>query len=120
VTDLERAEDIEAIVGVARHPDLHYGRAVSAERRVYILHSAACRASGIDLRDCDFSLSLDLGIDRAKWQEDVPVVLSIARDGEILPAPRCSSCTRPGDQGQNSAMNRTLAPGFSGAPPCGS
>jgi hypothetical protein len=48
------ATDIERIVGVDRHATDHWGRAVSAEQTVYILHAAECLASGIDLRDCNF------------------------------------------------------------------
>ena len=76
---LEPGDKIEAIVGAKRHPTYHLGRAVSAEQRVYVLHSAECAASGIDLRDCQYSEALDLGIDLDVWGdcEDRPVRLLI-------------------------------------------
>jgi hypothetical protein len=42
MTFLVPPENIEEIVGVSRHHDQHWGRAVSAQRRVYILHSQEC------------------------------------------------------------------------------
>lgn len=88
MTDLVPASDIECIVGVSRHPTVHYGRAVSSEQRVYILHSVACRDSGIDLRDCEYSLALDEGIDLTVWaaREDVPVELVVSDGGRLVPA----------------------------------
>jgi hypothetical protein len=79
VSDLVPAAQIEGIVGVARHPTEHWGRAVSAQRTVFILHSAECRASGRDLRWCPYSLALDEGIEDEDWAgwEDRPVRLAI-------------------------------------------
>lgn len=80
-------EHIERIVGVKRDQELHYGRAVSAEQTVYILHSKECVDSGIDLRDCPFSLALDLGISLDVWagHEDMPVELVVLSCGELAP-----------------------------------
>lgn len=75
MSDIVPAEDIERIVGMERHPTEHWGRAVSAEQRVYILHSRECLDSGRDLRECPYSLALDNGIDPFDWTEDVPVSL---------------------------------------------
>lgn len=77
MTDLVRTEDIERIVGIERHQTAHYGRAVSAEQTVYILHSHDCKNSGIDLRRCRYSEALDRGILMAQWTgyEDRPVLL---------------------------------------------
>jgi hypothetical protein len=82
MTDLVSPEEIEGIVGTARHPTEHWGRAVSTEQTVYILHSQECRDSGRDLRACPFSLALDDGIDVAQWagREDQPVRLAIVGD----------------------------------------
>jgi hypothetical protein len=93
MSDLVAPEDIERIVGAARHPRQHYGRAVSSEQTVYVLHSKACKDSGIDLRDCPFSLALDQGISQDTWNgfEDVPVELIImgewwnGADGHLAP-----------------------------------
>uniref|UniRef100_A0AAU7J8E8 Uncharacterized protein n=2 Tax=unclassified bacterial viruses TaxID=12333 RepID=A0AAU7J8E8_9VIRU len=85
---LESAERIEGIVGAPRHATLHLGRAVSAEQRVYILHSAECLRTYRDLRACPFSVALDEGIDMFDWSgfEDRPVALSICDDfGDLLP-----------------------------------
>lgn len=85
MTDLVPADRIEQIVGASRHPTDHIGRAVSAEQTFYILHSLECLDSGVDVRQCPYSLALDLGIDPAEWQEDVPVRLAIAAD-HLTPA----------------------------------
>ena len=87
MSDLVPTDRIEAIVGVSRHPSEHWGRAVSVEQRVYILHSATCRNSGINLRNCAYSIALDNGIDLSGWigREDTPVQLSID-DGWLVPA----------------------------------
>jgi hypothetical protein len=79
MSDLVPAEQIEQIVGVKRHRQVHFGRAVSDERTVYILHSQRCLDTGIDLRDCRFSVALDSGIDEARWGgwADCPVVLGV-------------------------------------------
>lgn len=81
----ERVPDdqIEALVGVPRDRELHYGRAVSSEGRVYILHSEECLARHADLRDCKFSQALARGILQNPpagvegWVEDVPLRLRI-------------------------------------------
>lgn len=73
------ADQIERIVGATRHPTDHIGRAVSAEQKVYILHSAECYGTTPDLRRCPFSLALDRGINPREWIEDEPVVLRIRR-----------------------------------------
>ena len=86
MTDLVAAEDIEHIVGIERHRQSHYGRAVSAEQTVYILHSRRCLDSGIDLRECRFSLALDEGISESQWKdaEDKPVLLGVW-NGRLVP-----------------------------------
>lgn len=81
MTDLVPADEIEAIVGVARHQSKHFARAVSAERKVYILHSQGCLDDEIDLRDCPYSLALDRGIDDI-FVEDVPVHVTVGMDGD--------------------------------------
>jgi len=82
MTDLVPAEDIERIVGMTRHRKVHFGRASSTGQVVYILHSKQCLGSGIDLRDCPFSVALDRGIDERQWTgyEDVPVALGVWDD----------------------------------------
>jgi hypothetical protein len=79
MSDLVPTEDIERIVDTGRHYQVHYGRAVSAEQTVYILHSKRCLESGIDLRDCRFSVALDRGINPEAWvgHEDVAVALGV-------------------------------------------
>jgi hypothetical protein len=59
MTDLVDAKEIERIVGVKRHPTEHWGRACVSRWAFFILHSEACRDSGIDLRFCPFSRALD-------------------------------------------------------------
>ncbi len=72
--------NIENVVGCKRHPTAHIGRAVSSEQVVYIMHSQECVDSGIDLRECPYSVALDeFGIDDGEWNglEDRPVLLAI-------------------------------------------
>ncbi len=87
MTSLVSPDQIEQIVGVSRHQTRHYARAVSAERTVYILHSAQCRDSGRDLRTCRFSVALDNGIDESDWSdtEDQPVRVAINRRQRLIP-----------------------------------
>ena len=80
MSDLVPPEDVERIVGVARHESEHRARAVSAEQRVYVLHSHECLRATPDLRDCPYSLALDNGIVAADWIEDEPVVVGIAHE----------------------------------------
>lgn len=86
MSDLVPTADIERIVGMPRHRQIHYGRAVSSEKTVYILHSQECLDSGIDVRDCEFSLALDEGIELHHWtnREDTPVELNIL-NGCLIP-----------------------------------
>ena len=86
MTKLVSPSDIERIVGVTRAAHEHWGRAVSAEQTVYILHSQTCLDSGVDLRDCPFSVALDLGIDVDDWVQDVPALRPGAR--RTVPVPR--------------------------------
>lgn len=86
MSDLVPAGDIERIVGVRRHPTEHYARAVSAEETIYILHSRECLDSGVDLRDCLFSLSLDGGIDLAEWAQDAPLRVVVDENGFFRPS----------------------------------
>lgn len=82
---------IEEIVGASRHPVKHLGRLISAAAdTVYILHSQACKDSGIDLRECVFSKALDNGEfpDTDVWDglEDRTVQLEIL-SGYLVPFP---------------------------------
>lgn len=88
MSDLVPSEDIERVVGAKRHGQMHTGRAVSSEQRVYVLHSAACIATGRDLRTCAFSIALDRGIDAERWEghEDQPRLLGII-EGRLVPLP---------------------------------
>lgn len=79
------SDQIEVIVGVKRHPTEHWGRAVSTEQMVYILHSQECLDSDIDLRDCRYSLALDNGINPAVWTLDQPVRV-LARHARLVSA----------------------------------
>lgn len=85
MTNLVDPSQCESIVGAPRHVTRHLGRAVSSEQTVYILHSHLCKASGKDLRDCNYSHELDRGINEYDWDgwEDKPVVLGFNRTGLI-------------------------------------
>ncbi|WP_309080299.1 hypothetical protein [Zhihengliuella sp.] len=84
MSDHVPAHEIESIVRMPRSPEAHFARAVSAEQRVYILHSRECLATHADLRDCPHSLALDQGIDPEAWPEDVPVRVAVV-DGRLAP-----------------------------------
>lgn len=86
MSELVDPSEIEGIVGVQRHPTEHWGRLVSAEEMVYILHSAECVDSGIDLRDCPYAIAADDGVDLEQWGQDVAVRLNIGRYGILEPA----------------------------------
>jgi hypothetical protein len=87
MTELVPREDIENHVGRERHAADHYGRINTSEGRFYILHSRECLESGIDLRDCEFSLALDRGTERfERWHEDRPIRLGINSNGLLVPS----------------------------------
>ena len=96
MSNLVAAQNIEHIVGATRDPWQHLGRAVTAERTVYVLHSQRCKDSGIDLRECPWSLALDRGIVLDDWKgyEDRPVVLAIVRR-RLFPLPAKDLETKP-------------------------
>lgn len=90
MTKLVSPEDIERIVGCKRHADKHFGRIVSSvdtshrdgeyphrQATIYILHSHACRDSGIDLRQCAYSRALDNGVTGAWTLQRHPTELVI-------------------------------------------
>ncbi|MCJ1709266.1 hypothetical protein [Microbacterium sp. VKM Ac-2923] len=79
MSEVQDSDVVEAVVGTERREDEHVGRAVTAEERMYVLHSRRCIESGIDVRACAFSASLDRGIDLNVWRDhmDAPVVLGI-------------------------------------------
>lgn len=83
---IEPADKIEGIVGATRHETIHVARAVSAEERVYILHSRACTLAYSDLRLCPFSVALDAGIDLELWGDwqDRPVEVCVDEEYEDL------------------------------------
>ncbi len=86
MTDLVDAATIEEIVERPRHASTHIGRVISAEGKVYILHSQACLQYGTDLRECRYSKALDRGIDLADWKawEDQPVSLCVVNGPSSL------------------------------------
>lgn len=86
MTDLVPNHKIEQIVGHKRHQRIHFGRAESAERIMYVLHSYNCLEQNPDLRECEFSVALDNGLDMDFWEDcqDEAVPLSIV-DGSLWP-----------------------------------
>ena len=78
MTDLVPRDQIETLVGAARHQTQHQGRVDTAEQRIYILHSHECLASIPDLRDCVYSLRLDFIVAEPDgWPKDQPFVLAL-------------------------------------------
>lgn len=92
MTTLVPPDRIESLVGARRHRKAHIGRAVATEQTVYILHSQVCKNSGIDLRECRFSLALDRGIVAEQWQgqEDRPVFLGVWNE-RLVPIRTCET-----------------------------
>ena len=76
MTTLVDPSEIEGIVGIKRHEHDHYGRYVSAEKTVYILHSQWCVDHTEDLRDCLYSKALDEQVNNPdreyEWTRDWP------------------------------------------------
>ena len=70
MTDLVPTNEIEAIVGIARHPSYHFGRNSTGDEKIYILHSQECLDREADLRDCPFSVALDAGVEESDWTGD--------------------------------------------------
>ena len=89
MTELVDAGAIEQIVGARRHASFHLGRFNTTTGDVHILHSRACLAVTKDLRECEFSLALDGGIDVDRWwppvKRDRPVMLSTSAHGDLIP-----------------------------------
>ncbi len=87
MTDLVDPTKIEQIVGAPRHLVNHLAKAITDTQIVYILHSQQCLDSGIDLRTCAYSRSLDEhGLEPLNWAacEDRTVMLEIV-GGVLLP-----------------------------------
>lgn len=59
MSELVPEEEIEGIVGCRREEALHIGRLEMYPWRFYIMHSAECKATTPDLRECGFSKALD-------------------------------------------------------------
>lgn len=76
MADLVPTSEIETVVGTKRRQTLHCGRCDFESETFYILHSRECLESGIDLRECVYSLAMDRGIDPDDWP-DGPVILGI-------------------------------------------
>lgn len=89
MADLVNPGQIEKIVGARRHSTKHLGRYVTMPDgyTIYILHSAECKATGRDLRECPFSLALDEGtFVPFDGHENRPIVLAIDSHGCLGPA----------------------------------
>ena len=86
MTYLVPAETIEKIIGLPRMNSSHLGKLSSLTDMVYVMHSHECLDSGVDLRECEYSLALDKGLDMGVWYRlwDQVVVLEI-EDGLLYP-----------------------------------
>lgn len=86
MTDLVDPDEIEGIIGFPRHGRLHLAIHDTGGGEVYVMHSQACVDSGIDLRDCEFSLALDDGVARG-FPGDRAVIAQVCYDGRLGWAP---------------------------------
>lgn len=87
------ADQIEGLVGAARHPVRHIARAVSAEQTVYLMHPDDCREGRADLTTCPHSIALYAGIRAPEWDrhEDRPVyAVVVVDDTGYRLAPACA------------------------------
>jgi len=92
MSELVDPSKIEDIVGIARAEHIHFGKLVSDEGVLYILHPFSClQRHGDDLRQCPFSLALDNGLNPEDWDLywDDTVALCIIQnsEGSRRPAP---------------------------------
>ena len=80
--------EIETIVGARRHSVKHLGRLITETRTVYVLHSHLCRNTGRDLRECEFSIAMDEGVDWTLFTEqlDRPIIMGVDSRGLLMPA----------------------------------
>lgn len=79
------ADEVEELVGARRHEFRHIMRYDSLCAELHILHSAVCKDSMADLRDCPFSVALDDGgVKDGDWWDDEPVFVDL-EDGELAP-----------------------------------
>ncbi|KQY58336.1 hypothetical protein ASD11_01325 [Aeromicrobium sp. Root495] len=87
MSELVDPVEIERIVGVPRHASQHQARAVSSERKVYVLHSVECVQEYADLRECPYSAALGEGIREQQWPADAPTpVLIDSESGQLCPS----------------------------------
>lgn len=90
MSELVDPTQVATIFGIERHETDHYGHAITDTEEVFILHSAECRATTPDLRDCPYSVALDRGIEHplpwTGWRRvlDTPIRLEIAH-GYLMP-----------------------------------
>lgn len=89
--------EIERFVGMARLKHYHVAR-VDPSGVMYILHSTECKARYTDLRQCDYSLGMEVLLSTGltlDWGDfmDVPVIVRVIRqfvghgDGPLLLTP---------------------------------
>lgn len=88
MTRTEDPDKILEIMGVERHPTRHYARAVTADQRIYILHSQACVNQHEDLRDCGISMALDGMLDESvrplfDWELDKLLSVRLIQHGHL-------------------------------------
>lgn len=83
--------DIVNLVGRPRHPSEHWGRVVTADSQVYVLHSSQCvdrsKVLGETVISCLYSHALD-DIDEDLWPDealDTPVLLEVDSQCRLVP-----------------------------------
>ena len=76
MSDRVDSDKIEEIVGTYRRIYAHVARCVDDEQKVYLLHPHNCKDRYDDLRDCEYSLAMDNGVDRDLFG-DGPTMVSV-------------------------------------------
>ncbi len=80
MTDLVPPDEIEDIFGVPRQDVDHLG--LWRDGMIYIMHSWKCLGANPDLRDCQFSESLDIGVG-GNWSAGTIYRLFIRADDRL-------------------------------------
>lgn len=84
MSKLVPTEEVESVVGATRHQTLHIGRAVTETETLYLLHPHSCKDTGIDLRECEYSLAMDIGINPERWTNFFDQAVFVEIENEMV------------------------------------
>jgi len=86
MSNLVNSKEIEEIIGAPRNRKAHFGKLITAEDKIYIMHSYECVFKNEDLRQCEFSKAMDHSTPEKLWNkfEDKTVLLGVM-SGSLVP-----------------------------------